>query len=77
MKEYAFDAKLWAVVRVKAKSEKAARAAMEQVLDACDLSPAFLDGYNEAKKMRVVVTEASIGNDPSEAELFEIDGEYV
>jgi hypothetical protein len=53
-----------------------AEEAMNEVLDACDLSPAFLSGYNEANG-RVVVTEASLAHEPSEARLFELNGEEV
>lgn len=74
-REYAFDCRLDAVVRVRANSEAEARAALEKVLDACDLTPAFVDGYNSvSSKQGVTVTEASVGRDCSEIILFELDG---
>lgn len=66
-REYAFDAKLWAVVRVTAKSEAAARRKMLQALDC------FSVDYDANG---VVVTEASIEDESGEtSELIEIDGE--
>lgn len=71
MKEFAFDVRLLAVVRVVAETEGDARDAMDAVLDSCNPSQPFLDGFNQ-RAARVKVAEFSLSNDaPS---LFEIDG---
>jgi len=75
-REYAFDVKLFAVCRVTASSEALAREAMNDVLQACDVSEYFLDGYNDGRT-DVVVTEFSINEDDSAPVLFEIDGDEV
>lgn len=71
MKEYAFDVKLSAVVRVKAKSEIDARYAMEAVLLAVSPTQPFIDGFNKTAKY-VKLTEFSL--DTRHPNLFEIDG---
>lgn len=72
--EYAFDIKLAAVVRVKAASEKKARAYVLKYLDCVDLS----NGEKVAVKGDVVVTEASAEmDDVCGPFLFEVDGEPV
>lgn len=63
--EYAFDIQLYAVARVRAKSEKEARRKMHDVIDCIDI------GYNEDG---VKLTEASQAQD-KEPLLFEVDGE--
>ena len=68
--EYAFDVNLAAVVRVKATSEKKAREAMEQVLDAAAPTGPFLDGFNSVSPVQL--TEFSL--DAQHPNLFEIDG---
>lgn len=75
--EYAFDCKLWAVVRVKATSEKKAREAAMQVIDAVDVTPAFIGGFNEEAQQRGVrLTEVSIAEENEGGlDLIEIDGE--
>lgn len=66
---YAFDIKLFAVVRVVASDEETARAAIEKHLDAADLMVAFKD-----RDTTVVVTEASLHvDDETGPFLFEID----
>jgi len=79
MKEFAFDIKLSAVVRVKASSEKAARKILPEVLDSLDLTSCEIDGFNDSQGVKnVVLTEASISMDDEEGPyLFEIDGEDV
>lgn len=73
-KEFAFDVKLAAVVRVSANSEKAARAAMERVLQACEPTGPFLDGFNAeyGHGSGIRITEFSL--DPKEPNLFEVNG---
>lgn len=65
MHEYAFDVKVTAVVRVKAKSEKEARALLDHKLDA-ETPP-------EAEALGIRLTEFSI-DDATGPHLFEIDG---
>lgn len=78
MHEYAFDVKLFAVVRVNAPNEKAARMGLGKVLDCMDLSEATIDGINDVIE-NVRITEASLAPDddvyPQGAELTEVDGE--
>lgn len=73
MHEYAFDVKLFAVVRVKAGSETEARELLERVIDACDVA--------EIEAHPIKLTEFSLAADdsvyPQGAELFEIDGEEI
>lgn len=74
--EYAFDAKLFAVIRVRAPNQAAAIAAIEQVIECLDLSEATLDGVNSTLASDVRITEVSLAED-GEGENrtpFEIDG---
>lgn len=68
--EYAFDIKLWAVVRVMATSEKKAREAIISTLDCADLSKLTLTDPT------VKITEASTiaPEEGEEYKPFEIDG---
>jgi hypothetical protein len=68
--EYAYDLKLWAVVRVKAQTEKAAREAIIATLDCADLSKLRLTDP------AVTITEASTiaPEEGEEYKPFEIDG---
>lgn len=72
--EYAFDATLFATVRVTCESEDDARKAAEAVLDAAELNWSQDDisvwGQYSAK-----VTDVSVGRDDSELVLLEVDGE--
>ena len=71
MKEYAFDVKLAAVVRLNASSEQQARSILERVLDCIDYSRETLDDFSDAR-----LTEVSICVDDANGPmLFEIDGE--
>lgn len=66
--EYAFDVKLFAVVRVRAKDEQTARDLIQNNVDGMDLSAGNIygDGWS------LTLTEASADGEP---DLFEIDGE--
>lgn len=82
MHEYAFDVKLFAVVRLNAPNLDAARRALADVLDAAEPSDGFCAGYNSvagAGVDGVTITECSLspddGNEPWCIEPFEIDGE--
>ncbi len=79
MKEFAFDIKLAAVVRVCATDEKSARAILPVVLDCIDLSEATIDGINDGYGVAdVKLTEASISQDDEDGpQLFEVDGKPV
>jgi len=71
MHEYAFDIKLWAVCRVRAESEAAARK-MLQALDCINV------GYRYEEDADLLeITEASIEDEGGQSELFELDGEDV
>jgi hypothetical protein len=82
-KEYAFDVKMAAVIRVQANTEAEARAAMTSVTDCMDLSEATLDGVNDTQADSVKVTEASAYQDDADGpKLFEVkepgdDGETL
>lgn len=67
MPEFAFDSKLWAVVRVTANSEQEAREKVCKAVQAASINWSCGD---------VRITEGSI-EDPYEDQLFEIDGESV
>lgn len=76
MHEYAFDVKLFAVVRVVAKDVKAAREAMGTVIDAMEPSEHWVGGFNSvAQSLRI--TEVSLSEDGEDENRvpFEIDGE--
>lgn len=65
-KEYAFDCKLIAALRVKAKSQKEAEVMLREVLDAASCNAGcWSDGSP-------VLFEVSLDGEPS---LFEVDGE--
>lgn len=76
--EYAFDIKLFAVVRCKAPDVETARKGLNAVLDCMDLSQSTIDGINDVIE-DVKITEASLTVDddvyPQGAVLIEIDGE--
>lgn len=78
MNEYAFDVKLFAVVRVKAANEQMARKGLATVIDCLDLSHATIDGMNDVLE-EIKITEVSLDADDScyeqGAELFEVNGE--
>jgi hypothetical protein len=66
-REYAFDVKLWAVVRVKAASEADAREKMRDQLTSFDLN------HDRDGLLIEGLTVEDVNND----ELVEIDGEAV
>lgn len=76
MHEYAFDVKLFAAVRVRAKTKKQAIELMEQVVDALEPSEEWTARFNEQLD-DVCVTEISLDEDGEDEnrEPFEIDGE--
>ena len=70
MHEYAFDVKLFAVIRVQATSTEDAKKTAQQAIDCVDLSKCVLN--NTATK----ITEATLSTDDEERfDPFEIDGE--
>lgn len=70
MREFAYDIKLAAVVRVKARSSSEAKAFLATALDCVDLKFTF-----DAKDCRGRITEASLSVDDGEYPyLFEVDG---
>lgn len=73
--EYAFDVKLAAVVRVKAKSKAAALRAVQWALECADLKVGFApDEWHEG----VTLTEASMAMDDANGpHLFNVDGEEI
>lgn len=77
MHEYAFDAKLFAVVRVVAPNLESAIRNMESVIDAMAPTDQFIKGFNDAAKVKI--TEVSLGEDGEDENRtpFEIDGEDV
>ena len=73
MREYAFDVKMFAVVRIKAESRGKAEAALSKGLDTADLMVRIpeRDGV-------LTLTEASIFlDDVNFPYLFEVDGHEV
>ncbi len=71
--EYAFDVKLFAVVRVEADSLARAKRAIVKALDCASFNVSF-----EHAQGAVRVTEASVDIDESGGpDLFEVDGEFV
>jgi len=68
--EYAFDVKLFAVVRVKAPSEANARNLLTTFLDAATID----EEVGVWGDSGVTITEASLSTDDDEPLLFEIDG---
>lgn len=79
MHEYAFDVKLFAVVRVVAANKRDAIKAMEQTIDALDLSDAEISGLNSILVQGLRITEVSLAEDGEDDNRtpFEIDGEPV
>lgn len=84
MNEYAFDVKLFAVVRVKAPTLEEAIEAMEVVIDGLEPSPRTLERINEQMDCTygdtVEITEVSLSGPRDEAENyvpFEINGKEV
>ena len=70
MREYAFDVKMFAVVRVKAETRKKAEKILEAALDCADLNVSAHSREGSAQ-----VTEASIYvDDVNYPYLFEVDG---
>lgn len=68
IREYAFDVKLFAAIRVKAASEAEARATLQDAVEYIDCNAGeWPDG-------RSIVFEASM-DDAEGGHLFEIDGE--
>ncbi|TVR06652.1 MAG: hypothetical protein EA385_15145 [Salinarimonadaceae bacterium] len=68
-KEFAFDVKLWAVVRCTAPDEATARTFVREAVDCLDIGTVIeRDGCN------LTLTEASAEGD---LDLVEIDGEAV
>jgi len=70
--EFALDVKLAAVIRIRATSEAEARQTMQDVVQACEPTQPFLDGFNDVRP-DVRITEFSILPD-TEVALFEKDG---
>jgi hypothetical protein len=71
MHEYMFDVKLFASIRVKAESEKAAREKLATMLDCATLK---LEDPDPSNKAPYINGEVSMDGD---ADLMEIDGEEV
>lgn len=68
MKEFAFDVKLFAAIRVKAPDEKTARSMLKAALDCADTN------FGAWPNGDPITAEASMDG---EADLFEIDGKEV
>lgn len=80
MHEYAFDVKLFAVVRVVATDKKSAIKAMEQVIDGMSHDEHWVNGFNakaafNAQSLRI--TEVSLDEDGEDDNRvpFEVDGD--
>lgn len=76
MHEYAFDVKLFAVVRVVARTKTDGIEAMKTIVESLDLSEHWIAGFN-SKATGLRITEVSLsqdGEDENETP-FEIDGE--
>jgi hypothetical protein len=70
MREYAFDVKMFAVVRINAETRKRAEAILGEALDCADLNVTKHSTFGEAK-----VSEASVHlDDEGYPYLFEVDG---
>ena len=63
--EYAFEVKLWAVVRVKAQNEEQARTSLEDLVDRI-VVPGPLDSPS--------VAELTLSTGGDDVFLFEVDG---
>lgn len=70
MREYLFDVKLFAAIRVKANSEAEAR---QMMMDAIDCNTANLGAWPNGDP---IICEVSL-DEPENDELVEIDGEVV
>ena len=68
MKEYAFDVKLLAAIRVKAADQATARAMLKEALDCADTN------FGAWPNGDPIIGEASIDGEP---DLIEIDGEAI
>lgn len=64
-REYAFEVKLWAVVRVKSQDEEQARQSLNEIVDRIEV-PGSLDVPS--------VTEVTLSTGVDDAFLFEVDG---
>jgi hypothetical protein len=70
MREYAFDVKMYAAVRIIAESRKKAETILNQALDCANLNVSATSSLGTAK-----VTEASVYiDDEGYPYLFEVDG---
>lgn len=69
MTEYAFDVKLFAVIRVTADSEEEARTAIRDKLDCAD---ANLGAWDDGSPIL-----CEVSRDDGEDQLIEVDGEAV
>lgn len=70
MKEFAFDVKLYAVIRVKALDQKKAESALATAMDCANLNISIA-----VDSGTVTLTEASVCVDDDEfPRLFEVDG---
>lgn len=79
MHEYAFDVKLFAVVRIVAAGKTDAIETMKTVVDAMDPTEHWVAGFNQgAKGQQLRITEVSLSpdGDGENEEPFEIDGEF-
>ena len=68
IKEYAFDVKMFSVVRVKAEDEEGARMLLDEYLQAVDINVHIFVGDAD----RIHITKASM--DDGDPVLVEIDG---
>jgi len=73
MKQFGFDCRLNAVVRVTAVNEDAARKLASEVLDCCEPDDNFLTGYNSKMDEGVRITELSLSHDWQELDLIDDD----
>jgi hypothetical protein len=70
LREYAFDVKLFAVVRISARTRKQAEAILNQALDCADLDVNAMSRHGTAR-----VTQASLSvDDEGYPYLCEVDG---
>lgn len=76
--EYAYDVKLYAVVRVKAYSQKQAEEIVDEVLSSADVSEHCCRGILDTHDDKTLeITEASLTTEDGPIHLFELDGEGV
>jgi hypothetical protein len=70
MREYAFDVKMFAVVRINALSRKVAEKILNTALDCADLNVSAKSGFDTS-----TITESSVYiDDVGYPYLFEVDG---